>query len=91
MYTKGYGYPKSIILQEVYLKLRFTISYIDVEEIMKMSGVQVDHATIQCWVYKFSPFIEAQMKKRKLRVGTRKFSPKYQAYNPEKFQSSLYL
>ncbi|MFV8328449.1 hypothetical protein [Flavobacterium sp. ZS1P14] len=34
-----------------------------------MRGVQVDHVTIQRWVYKFSPFIEAQMKKRKLRVG----------------------
>jgi hypothetical protein len=28
------------------------------------------HATIQRWVYKFTPFIELQMKKRKLRVGT---------------------
>ena len=34
-----------------------------------MRGVQVNHATIQRWVYKFSPSIEAQMKKRKLRVG----------------------
>ena len=70
MNTKGHSYPKSIILQAVYFKLRFTLSYRDVEEIMKMRGVQVDHATIQRWVYKFSPFIEAQMKKRKLRVGT---------------------
>ncbi len=69
MNIKGHCYPKSIILQAVYFKLRFTLSYRDVEEIMKMSGVQVDHATIQRWVYKFSPFIEAQMKKRKLRVG----------------------
>ena len=38
----------------VYFKLRFT----------------VDYATIQRWVYKFSPFIKVQMKKRKLRVGT---------------------
>jgi len=70
MNTKGHCYPKSIILQAVYFKLRFTLSYRDIEEIMKMRGVQVDHATIQRWVYKFSPFIEAQMKKRKLRVGT---------------------
>lgn len=69
MNIKGHCYPKSIILQAVYFKLRFTLSYRDVEEIMKMRGVQVDHATIQRWVYKFSPFIEAQMKKRKLRVG----------------------
>jgi putative transposase len=70
MNTKGHCYPKSIILQAVYFKLRFTLSYRDLEEIMKMRGVQVDHATIQRWVYKFSPFIEARMKKQKLRVGT---------------------
>ena len=69
MNTKGHCYPKSIILQAVYFKLRFTLSYRDVEEIMKMRGVQVDHATIQRWVYKFTPFIVSQMNKRKFRVG----------------------
>jgi len=68
--TKGHSYPKSIILQAVYFKLRFTLSYRDVEEIMKMRGVHVDHATIQRWVYKFTPVIESEMKKRKVRVGT---------------------
>ena len=29
----------------------------------------VDHATIQRWVYKFTPFNESEMKKRKGRVG----------------------
>jgi len=70
MNTKGHCYPKCIILQAVYFKLRFTLSYRDVEEIMKMGGVHVDHATIQRWVYKFTPFIELEMKKRKGRVGT---------------------
>ena len=69
MNTKGHCYPKSIILQAVYFKLRFTLSYRDVEEIMKMRGVHVDHATIQRWVYKFTPLIESEMKKRKGRVG----------------------
>ncbi|KUJ59132.1 transposase [Flavobacteriaceae bacterium CRH] len=70
MNTKGQSYPKSIILRVVYFKLRFTLSYRDVEEIMKMRGVHVDHATIQRWVYKFTPFIELEMKKRKGRVRT---------------------
>jgi len=47
MNTKGHGYPNSIILQAIYFKLRFTLSYRDVEEIMKMRGVQVDRITIQ--------------------------------------------
>ncbi|SNR95763.1 Transposase (or an inactivated derivative) [Flavobacterium sp. ov086] len=70
MNTKGYCYPKSIILQAVYFKLRFTLSYRDVEEIMKIRGVIVDHATIQRWVYKFAPLLETEMKKRKGRVGS---------------------
>ncbi|MFD1605376.1 IS6 family transposase [Flavobacterium artemisiae] len=52
------------------VKLRFTLSYRDVEEIMIMRGVHVDHTTIQRWVYKFTPFIQLEMKKRKGRVGT---------------------
>ncbi|MFC5977201.1 IS6 family transposase [Flavobacterium salmonis] len=35
-----------------------------------MRGVHVDHATIQRWVYKFTPFIESEIKKRKVRVWT---------------------
>ena len=70
MNTKGYCYPKSIILQAVYFKLRFALSYRDVEKIMKMRGVSVDHATIQRWVYKFTPLFESEMNKRKGRVGT---------------------
>ncbi|TDP03098.1 DDE superfamily endonuclease [Flavobacterium sp. 245] len=69
MNTKGHCYPKCIILQAVYFKLRFTLSYRDVEEIMKIRGVLVDHATIQRWVYKFTPFIESEVRKRKGRVG----------------------
>ena len=69
MNTKGHCYPNAFIVQAVYFKLRFTLSYRDVEEIMKMGGVQVDHSTIQRWVCKFTPFIESEMKKRKSRVG----------------------
>ena len=71
MDTKGHCFPKSIIIQAVYLKLRFTLSYRDVEEIMRIRGVEVDHATIQRWVFKFMPEIEIQMRKRKKVVGKR--------------------
>ena len=50
---------------------RLTLSYRDVEEIMRIKGVEVDHATIQRWVYKFIPEIEIQMRKRKKVVGKR--------------------
>ncbi len=71
MNTKGHCFPKAIILQAVYFKLRFSLSYRDVEEIMGIRGVQVDHATIQRWVFKFTPHIERQFRKRKKSVGRR--------------------
>jgi putative transposase len=55
MNTKSHCCQKSIIFQEVYFKLRFTLSYRNVEEIMKIRGVIVDHAMIQRWAYKFTP------------------------------------
>src|SRR4051794_14817528 len=55
---KGYCFPKEVILQAVYFKLRFSLSYRDVEELLSIRGVTVDHATIQRWVYKFTPLLE---------------------------------
>ena len=68
MNYKHHRYPKSIILQAVYFKLRFTLSYRDVEEILRIRGVRVDHSTIQRWVFKFSPIVEANMHNRKKQV-----------------------
>ena len=65
---KHHRCPKSIILQAVYFKLRFTLSYRDVEELLSIRGVQVDHSTVQRWVYKFSSEIEKNMHKRKRQV-----------------------
>ena len=67
---KGHCLPKRVILQAVYFKLRFSLSYRDVEELLSIRGVSVDHATIQRWVYKFTPLIEAGIKKRRKGVGT---------------------
>ena len=66
---KRHRYPKAIILQAVYFKLRFTLSYRDVEELLEIRGIKVDHSTIQRWVFKFSPFVESNMNKRKNVVG----------------------
>ncbi len=66
---KGHCFPKEVILQAVYLKLRFKLSYRDVEELLSIRGVIVDHATIQRWVYKFTRLIEGTFKNRKKAVG----------------------
>jgi putative transposase len=67
---KHHRYPKIIIQQGVYFKLRFTLSYRDIEELMAIRGVEVDHSTIQRWVFKFSPMIEGNMHRRKHQVCT---------------------
>src|SRR3954466_2558963 len=66
---KGHCFPKVVILQAVYFKLRFTLSYRDVEELLSIRGVCVDHATIQRWVYKFTPLLEQTFRTRKKLVG----------------------
>jgi len=35
---KGHCFPKAIILQAVYYKLRFSLSYRDVEELLSIRG-----------------------------------------------------
>ncbi|MBL4653527.1 MAG: IS6 family transposase [Flavobacteriales bacterium] len=65
---KHHRFPKAIVLQAVYFKLRFTLSYRDVEELLKIRDVVADHSTIQRWVFKFTPVIEDNMNKRKRQV-----------------------
>lgn len=66
---KGHCLPRSIILQAVYFKFRFSLSYREIEELLSIRGVKVDHATIQRWVFKFSPLIEKTFRKGKRPVG----------------------
>ena len=54
---KGSHYPKDVILYAVFFYIRYVVSYRDLEEIMAERGVQVDHATLNRWVVKYSPDI----------------------------------
>ncbi len=65
---KGHCFPKAIILQAVYFKLRFSLSYRDVEELLSIRGVKVDHATIQRWVSNSHP-LQSTIQKAKESVG----------------------
>lgn len=62
---KGVHYPKDVILHAVFFYVRYAVSYRDLEEIMEESGVEVDHATLNRWVVKFSPLIAASAQARK--------------------------
>jgi len=68
--VKGTHFPKSIILQAAFWYLRYSLSYRDIEELMAERGIEVDHATIQRWVVKYTPILEAKLRKRKTNIGT---------------------
>jgi putative transposase len=62
---KGSHYPKEVILYAVFFYVRYAVSYRDLEEIMAERGVNLDHATLNRWVVKYSPMIALQAKRRK--------------------------
>ena len=70
---KGSHYPKPVILYAVFFYIRYGVSYRDLEEIMAERGVEIDHATLNRWVVKFSPLIaeNAQARKRSTAISWR--------------------
>lgn len=68
-YFKGYSSSAELILLLVYFKLRYSLSYRDLEEMMVIRGARVDHATIHRWVLKFTPLIEMVVCRRKKPVN----------------------
>ena len=66
---KGVSFVRDIILTCVRWYLAYPLSYRQVEELMEERGVSVDHATIQRWVLKYSPQLEATFQCRKRPVG----------------------
>jgi len=62
---KGAHYPKDVILHAVFFYVRYAVSYRDLEEIMAERGVDVDHATLNRWVVKYSPLIAVNARSRK--------------------------
>jgi putative transposase len=49
--------------------MAYPLSYRHVEELMEERGVSVDHATINRWVLKYSPQLEAAFHHHKRPVG----------------------
>lgn len=66
----GGHFPKHIVFQAVFWYLRYSLSYRDIEELMRERGVEIDHATVQLWVVKYTPILEVEFRKRKKAVGT---------------------
>jgi putative transposase len=62
---KGAHFPKDVILTCVRWYVAYPLSTRHVEELMQERGVTVDHSTINRWVVKYSPQLEAAFHDRK--------------------------
>lgn len=75
---KGAHFPTSVILYAVFFYVRYPVSYRDLQKIMAERGVDVDHATLNRWVVRYSPQIAEQAQKRKrLTLGSWRIDETY--------------
>src|SRR5437764_9189956 len=66
----GYRFPPEIIQQAIWLYLRFTLSFRDVEELLAERGIDVSHETIRRWVAVFGPMIARRLRAMRPRPHT---------------------
>src|SRR5580693_3599143 len=66
----GYRYPPEIIQQAIWLYLRFTLSFRDVEGLLAERGITVSYETVRRWVNHFGPMIAADLRKRRSKPYT---------------------
>ena len=64
-------FPPVIIQHAVWLYLRFTLSYRDVEELLAERGLDISYETIRCWVRKFGPLIARRLRRCRPRPASR--------------------
>src|ERR1700692_4664581 len=57
--------PPPIIQHAIWLYLRFTLSYRDVEELLAERGLDVPYETVRRWVLKFGPMIARNLRERR--------------------------
>jgi putative transposase len=63
-------FPPAIIRHAVWLYLRFTLSYRDVEDLLAERGLDVSYATVRRWVLKFGPLFARELRRRRPRPTT---------------------
>src|SRR5258707_12393693 len=56
-------FPPPIIQHAIWLYLRFTLSYRDVEELLAERGLEVSYETGRRWVLKFGPGIARKLRR----------------------------
>src|SRR5438445_1476182 len=68
---RRHRFPPEIIQHAVWLYLRFTLSYRDVEELLAERGFDISYETVRRWVLKFGPVIARRLRGRRPRPSDR--------------------
>ena len=61
----GYRFPRDIIQRAVWMYLRFTLSFRDVEELLAERGIEVTYESVRRWVLTFGPVIARRLRARR--------------------------
>ena len=62
-------FPLAIIRHAVWLYVRFTLSYRDVEDLLAERGLDVSDETVRRWVLKFGPMFAQDLRARRAGDG----------------------
>ena len=63
--NSGYRFPPEIIQHAIWLYIRFTLSFRDVEDLLAERGIMVSYETVRRWVNHFGPMVAADLRKRR--------------------------
>jgi putative transposase len=64
-------FPPAVIQHAVWLYLRFTLSYRDVEDLLVERGLDVSYETVRRWVGKFGPAIARNLRQLRCKPSSR--------------------
>src|SRR5258707_4354259 len=62
---RRHRFPPIVIQHAVWLYLRFTVSYRDVEELLAQRGLDVAYESVRSWVLKFGPMIARRLRQQR--------------------------
>jgi transposase-like protein len=68
---RRHRFPPEIIQHAIWLYLRFTLSYRDVEALLAERGLDLSYETVRRWVLKFGPVITRRLRRRRPRPSDR--------------------
>src|SRR5436309_9153513 len=68
---RRHRFPPPVIQHAIWLYLRFTLSYHDVEDLLAERGLEISYETVRRWVLKFGPGIARKLRRCRPRPSDR--------------------